>query len=169
MLPGEISVDMTHNLLFPGGKEESRLTEWKNFFLDSGIPDHASAEYAAIFVKERINWQILKNLDKGYLTDMGINCIGDQIAILQAAKRYCGEQYHPSNTGTLFKPPVEANGSDIMEVEETVHHSNNSPRNQNSNTVASEVPQASQVCVISWAREVLWSLDYTELMIRSVG
>ncbi|GAV05963.1 hypothetical protein RvY_16011 [Ramazzottius varieornatus] len=130
----------------PGGRDDSRLTEWKNFFLDSGIPDHASAEYAAIFVKERINWQILKNLDKGYLTDMGINCIGDQIAILQAAKRYCGEQYHPNITLSFPKPKqlspqLESNGSDMMEVEEIASPSNNSSRSQMANSVAPQQQQ----------------------------
>ncbi|XP_055328323.1 uncharacterized protein LOC129581346 [Paramacrobiotus metropolitanus] len=84
---------------------DPRLTEWKNFFLDSGIPEHAASEYAGIFVKERINWAILKNLDKGYLTDMGINTIGDQISILQAAKRYSGEQYAPGSAAVSTSVP----------------------------------------------------------------
>ncbi|XP_055333966.1 uncharacterized protein LOC129585351 [Paramacrobiotus metropolitanus] len=74
---------------------DARLTEWKNFFLDSGIPEHAASEYAGIFISERINCSMLKNLDKGYLIDMGISTIGDQIAILQAAKRHNGERCAP--------------------------------------------------------------------------
>lgn len=68
-------------------------------------------------MKERINWPILKNLDKGYLTDMGINTIGDQISILQAAKRYCGEQYTPGGGGG---PPPVSTGVMRMETDESV-------------------------------------------------
>lgn len=80
---------------------------------------------------------------------MGINCIGDQIAILQAAKRYCGEQYHPNNTLSFPKPKqlspqLESNGSDMMEVEEIAPPANNSPCNQMANSVAPQVSLPSE-------------------------
>ena len=122
-----------------GGVHDMRAHEWKNFFLDSGIPDHAAAEYATIFVKERINWHILKNLDKGYLTDMGINCIGDQIAILQAAKKYCGEQYAPGHPKAAAAVPHQP--APRMDVEEVHGTSNGASAAHVALNRAPEVPE----------------------------
>ncbi|OWA50272.1 hypothetical protein BV898_14794 [Hypsibius exemplaris] len=135
------------------GVHDMRAHEWKNFFLDSGIPDHAAMEYATIFVKERINWQILKNLDKGYLTDMGINCIGDQIAILQAAKKYCGEQYTPGHA----KPPAPPQHQSAapqhqpvmrMDMEEVHRNGSPPPPAQPRSTVARRVVQVPEKVVV---------------------
>lgn len=59
---------------------------WIKFFLDAGIPSFASSKYATIFYENRIQSNMLMDLDKDILKEMGISVIGDIIAILKHAK-----------------------------------------------------------------------------------
>lgn len=59
---------------------------WIKFFLDAGIPSFASSKYATLFYENRIQSNMLMDLDKDILKDMGISVIGDIIAILKHAK-----------------------------------------------------------------------------------
>ncbi|VVC30045.1 Hypothetical protein CINCED_3A000933 [Cinara cedri] len=59
---------------------------WIRFFTDAGIPSFASSKYAAIFHENRIQSNMLMDLEKDILKEMGITVIGDIIAILKHAK-----------------------------------------------------------------------------------
>ena len=61
--------------------------DWVSFFWDAGIPSASAKTYAASFVENRIKGDMLEDLDKGYLRDMGITAHGDIICILKHAKK----------------------------------------------------------------------------------
>jgi len=59
---------------------------WFKFFLDAGLPPSDAGNYAATFMEHRIQPDMLGDLTKDYLTDMGIKVLGDIIAILKHAR-----------------------------------------------------------------------------------
>lgn len=64
----------------------SSYTEWKKFFVDAGIPPTVASNYAMTFSEHRIQMDMLKEINKEILLDMGIKAMGDIIAILRHAK-----------------------------------------------------------------------------------
>ena len=57
------------------------------FFVGAGLPDGVAENYAASFVEHRIQTDMLIDLDKEYLREMGIQAMGDVIAILRHARK----------------------------------------------------------------------------------
>ncbi|RWS04777.1 uncharacterized protein B4U79_16237 [Dinothrombium tinctorium] len=65
---------------------ETSSAEWVKFFKESGLPNSAATKYAVIFSNHRIQFNMLQDLTKEILYDMGIKTMGDVIAILRHAK-----------------------------------------------------------------------------------
>lgn len=62
------------------------IEKWKNFFESCDIPAEMGKKYAEIFVKQRMKADLLKELAKDDLRELGIHALGDQLAIIRYVK-----------------------------------------------------------------------------------
>lgn len=69
-----------------GNVNNPSATLWTTFFANAGIPMNLANEYSLIFTKHRIRGDMLNELNREILSDMGIKAMGDIIAILRQAK-----------------------------------------------------------------------------------
>lgn len=63
-----------------------QVTKWTKFFIQAGVPNGPANNYAVIFYDNRIQEDMLPDLSKEILRDMGITVMGDIIAILRHGK-----------------------------------------------------------------------------------
>ncbi|XP_061875605.1 uncharacterized protein C19orf47 homolog [Colius striatus] len=61
-------------------------SEWIQFFKEAGIPPGPAVSYAVMFVDNRIQKNMLMDLNKEIMNELGITVVGDIIAILKHAK-----------------------------------------------------------------------------------
>ncbi|CAJ0589681.1 unnamed protein product [Cylicocyclus nassatus] len=62
------------------------MWDWHSFFTKIGIPAGVSSRYAEVFRQNRVTKDMLPDLDKATLSDLGVTAVGDQLAILRSAK-----------------------------------------------------------------------------------
>lgn len=78
--------------------DASSYDVWSNFFQLAGIPNSVAHDYAVTFSQHRIRIDMLKEITKDILIDMGIKAMGDIIAILRHAKNLCTQDELKSGT-----------------------------------------------------------------------
>jgi len=64
----------------------SSKAKWESFFLQAGVPQRLADEYAATFSCNRMRLDMLNELNKELLRDLGVKALGDIIGILRHAK-----------------------------------------------------------------------------------
>ncbi|XP_042631058.1 uncharacterized protein C19orf47 homolog isoform X2 [Cyprinus carpio] len=94
-------------------------SEWIQFFRDAGIPPGLAVNYAVSFVDNRIQKNMLMDLSKEIMMDLGITVIGDIIAILKHAK-------HVYRQG-MCKMTTEAISSGQTSVQAELRRTANTP------------------------------------------
>ena len=62
---------------------------WAGFFKDAGLPASVCANYAVLFIDNRMKKSMLPDLNKEILHELGIRAIGDIISILRQAGATC--------------------------------------------------------------------------------
>lgn len=67
-------------------QNSSEQNVWFRFFKDASIPAGFAQNYAKKFVENRIRFEMLADLDRPLLNELGITAIGDCLSILKHAK-----------------------------------------------------------------------------------
>uniref|UniRef100_A0A1I7V2V2 SAM domain-containing protein n=1 Tax=Caenorhabditis tropicalis TaxID=1561998 RepID=A0A1I7V2V2_9PELO len=62
------------------------MEAWTQFFVRAGIPKDIAQKYAKSFHNNRITKEMLPELDKSTLSELGVTAIGDQLCILRRIK-----------------------------------------------------------------------------------
>lgn len=109
---------------------------WKRFFTDANLPHDIADNYAIIFTENRIRFDMLGDLNKEILYDMGIKKIGDVILILRHAKEVHTNSYREKvfqhdevNEKDLSKPSIHQADSTISSnVKQSAQQQINSTR-----------------------------------------
>jgi hypothetical protein len=80
-------------------------TGWKNLFMENGIKEAKATEYGEKFVTEEMSVDILPQLDRDILKEMGVTIIGDALAILRIGGNIMSASRSPSVKAPAAKLP----------------------------------------------------------------
>ncbi|XP_031716447.1 uncharacterized protein C19orf47 homolog isoform X2 [Anarrhichthys ocellatus] len=110
-------------------------SEWIQFFKDAGIPAGLAVTYAVSFVDNRIHKNMLMDLSKDIMMDLGITVIGDIISILKHAKQVYRQD--------MCKMATEAISSGQTSVKAELRRTANTPATRMiANALSSDSPPA---------------------------
>lgn len=105
---------------------------WKKFFNDAGLPPEIADNYAIVFIENRIRFDMLNELDKEILHDMGIKKIGDIISILRHAKEVHTDSYKAKVFKTeeieTTNPSTELSKKSIHQADSTMSSNSRSEK-----------------------------------------
>ncbi|XP_051632272.1 uncharacterized protein C19orf47 homolog [Manacus candei] len=79
--------------------------EWLQFFQDAGIPPGPALGYAVAFVDNRIHKDMLLELTRELMKELGITVVGDVIAILRHARLVHSQELCRAASRELQPPP----------------------------------------------------------------
>ncbi|XP_066560140.1 uncharacterized protein C19orf47 homolog isoform X7 [Amia ocellicauda] len=119
--PSDLFVMFDTSGRFPCWKATS---EWIQFFKDAGIPPGLAVNYAVSFVDNRIQKNMLMDLSKEIMMDLGITVIGDIIAILKHAKVVYRQV---RSTQDMCKMATEAISSGQTSIQAELRRTANTP------------------------------------------
>ncbi|XP_061575396.1 uncharacterized protein C19orf47 homolog isoform X1 [Cololabis saira] len=113
-------------------------SEWIQFFKDAGIPAGLAVTYAVSFVDNRIQKNMLMDLSKDIMMDLGITVIGDIIAILKHGKQVYRQD--------MCKMATEAISSGQTSVQAELRRTANTPATRMiANALSHDSPPATPV------------------------
>ncbi|XP_057694714.1 uncharacterized protein C19orf47 homolog isoform X2 [Corythoichthys intestinalis] len=112
-------------------------SEWIQFFKDAGIPAGLAVTYAVSFVDNRIQKNMLMDLSKDIMMDLGITVVGDIIAILKHAKLVHRQD--------MCKMATEAISSGQTSVKAELRRTANTPTRMIANALSHDSPPATPV------------------------
>lgn len=114
---------------------------WKKFFVDSGLPSEVCENYAVVFSENRIRFDMLEELNKEILYDMGIKKLGDVISILRHSKEVHSNSYREKVFATDESKDVtkQDNNSTYIKADSTIP--TNFQKKTNSETKRIVLPQ----------------------------
>ncbi|XP_055003990.1 uncharacterized protein C19orf47 homolog isoform X2 [Boleophthalmus pectinirostris] len=118
--------------------ESTATSEWIQFFKDAGIPAGLAVTYAVSFVDNRIQKNMLMDLSKDIMMDLGITVVGDIIAILKHAKQVYRQD--------MCKMATEAISSGQTSVQAELRRTANTPATRMiANALSHDSPPATPV------------------------
>ncbi|XP_061137657.1 uncharacterized protein C19orf47 homolog isoform X2 [Syngnathus typhle] len=112
-------------------------SEWIQFFKDAGIPAGLAVTYAVSFVDNRIQKNMLMDLSKDIMMDLGITVIGDIIAVLKHAKLVHRQD--------MCKMATEAISSGQTSVKAELRRTANTPTRMIANALSHDSPPTTPV------------------------
>jgi hypothetical protein len=133
--------------------------KWLKFFTEAGLPSNVATNYAIIFTDHRIQNDMLCDLTKEILYDMGIKTMGDVIAILRHAKSV----HHETTREKMLGTSVNEVGSTSRLSQPSTRLKTNPKTNLNTNP-----PQVSTQNIITLKRSAQTSVKSTVPKIRRV-
>lgn len=98
-------------------RSENSAALWLKFFTAAGISHEQAENYAVTFSKNQIQFDMLPEINKEYLNDMGITLLGHIIAILRHAKTVYADEVKKTElpvskkqgiNGSKEKPPLKS-------------------------------------------------------------
>ncbi|XP_032363913.1 uncharacterized protein C19orf47 homolog isoform X3 [Etheostoma spectabile] len=124
-----------HTFIVNMASVTTATSEWIQFFKDAGIPAGLAVTYAVSFVDNRIHKNMLMDLSKDIMMDLGITVIGDIIAILKHAKQVYRQD--------MCKMATEAISSGQTSVKAELRRTANTPATRMiANALSSDSPPA---------------------------
>jgi hypothetical protein len=106
--------------------------KWLKFFTEAGLPSNVATNYAIIFTDHRIQNDMLCDLTKEILYDMGIKTMGDVIAILRHAKSV----HHETTREKMLGTSVNEVGSTSRSTQPSIRLKTNPPQVSTQNIIS---------------------------------
>ena len=84
---------------------------WTTVLTEAGIEEESAKGYASLFAKERLSCDLLGDLDRSMLKELGVDRLGDALTILKIGKKKVEvpdvkKTSEPTTLHVYAKPPT---------------------------------------------------------------